>query len=65
MCDITPKPAEISPSIHQSLKLLGNPFNRKILKLPAEQKHALLQVAQTGDKVKTPAFIAQALQAGE
>ena len=36
-----------------------------VCKLPAEQKQALLQIARTGDKAATLAFIQQALPAGE
>jgi hypothetical protein len=38
---------------------------RTCCKLSAEQKQALLQIAQTGDKAATLAFIQQALPAGE
>jgi hypothetical protein len=38
---------------------------RKVCKLSAEQKQALLQIARTGDKAATLAFIQQALPAGE
>lgn len=58
---------EFGPDLFSALNSINSRFidMRKVIKLSAEQKQALLQVAITGDKAATLAFIEQALQAGE
>ncbi len=58
---------EFGPDLFTALNSINTRFRdmRKVRKLSADQKQALLQIAQTDDKTKTLAFIDQALQAGE
>lgn len=58
---------EFGPDLFTALNSINTRVRdmRKVRKLSAEQKQALLQVAQTGDKAATLSFIDQALQAGE